>query len=181
VPVPRDPAATRPPAKRPDPTPADREKWIRRGELIALCYAELGSYQAVANAFGVSLSTVRAHVWRYQQQAKPDQRKIVDRLRGDVAALAVDRVQEALMEGPTMKAGELGRKVLHGLGELRSHSSIKNDGPASVTALQLTIVQGDPSRPPPAVIDGAVVGAPRSLGLDPQAPVMQSAALPDDD
>lgn len=130
---------------------------------MALVYAQVGSYRRVADLFDVAESTVRWWVYETKKRRKDELLKIADRLRGDVAQLAVDRVQEGLLEGDTEFAAELGRKVLHGLGELRSHSSIKSDGPSAVTSLTLNIVRADPAKPTPEVVEGAVLGRPYSL------------------
>lgn len=146
-----------------DPIPHNSEKLIARGTLMAVVYAEVGSYAKVADLFGVAQSTVRWWVHETKRRKPEDLQRIADRLKGDIGQLAADRVQEGLLEGDTEFAAELGRKVLHGLGELRTHSSIKSDGPAAIASLTLNITRADPSQPAPDVVEGAVVGRPREL------------------
>lgn len=161
-----------PPPVKPDPTPEEAEKLISRGQLMAVLYAEVGSYAKVAELFGVTRETVRWWVHRMKQLTAKEREAVAARLRGDIAHLAVDRVQEGLLEGDTEFAADLGRRVLHGLGELRNHTSLKTDGNAPVTNLTLNIVR-PPDRPasePAAeIIEGAVVGKPRELVAAPQS------------
>lgn len=154
-----------PPPKAP-PTPEEEQKLIARGTLMAILYAEIGSYEKVAELFGVAVSTVRWWKHETQKRNKVELMKITDRLRGDVAQLAVDRVLEGLVEGGTEFAAMLGTKVLHGLGELKAHSAIKQDAiPPGDMKLTLVIQRPEASSAATAtdVIEGAVLGVARSL------------------
>jgi transposase len=152
-----------PPVPRADPTPEEQEKLLKRGTLMAVLYAELGSYRKVADLFDVAESTVRWWVHQTRKQSKEALATIAQQLRGDVAQLAVDRVQEGLLEGQTEFAAMLGAKVLHGLGELKAHSAVKNDHAGVVTTLTLNITRSDPTIPVPDIVEGAVLGRPREL------------------
>jgi DNA-binding transcriptional regulator YdaS (Cro superfamily) len=156
-----------PPAPREPPSPEDEQKVIARGTLMALLVQEVGSYVAVAELFGVKPSTVRYWVHETRKR-KPEQiQKIADRLQSDVAQLAVDRVVEGLTEGETMFAADLGRRVLHGLGALRNHTSLKTDGPTAVTSLTLNInTPPEFALRPADIIDGSIMGRPRELAAD---------------
>jgi hypothetical protein len=131
---------------------------------MAVLYAEVGSYAKVAELFDVATSTVRWWVHETRKRSKEELQKIADRLRGDVAQLAVDRVLEGLVEGDTEFAAVLGTKVLHGLGELKAHSAIKQDAtPQGDMKLTFVFERADASKPAPDVIEGAVLGVARSL------------------
>jgi hypothetical protein len=133
---------------------------------MAVLYAEVGSYAKVAELFDVAQSTVRWWVHETRKRSKEQLEQIANRLRGDVAQLAVDRVLEGLVEGDTEFAAMLGTKVLHGLGELKAHSAIKQD-PLPPGAMQLTLVIERPADTAATtsteVIEGAVLGVARSL------------------
>lgn len=152
-----------PPPEKAPPTPEEEEKLIKRGTLMAVLYAELGSYPKVAELFGVATSTVRWWVHRTKQLTLKERETIAAQLQGNVAQLAVDRVTEGLLEGDTEFAADLGRRILHGLGQLRNHTSVKTDGAPAMTHLTLNIVRADPNQPAPDIIEGAVVGRPREL------------------
>lgn len=174
----------RPPEPLPPPPPPKvrtpeeekerKEQLLARGLLMAAMYAELGSYAKVAEIFQVAPGTVRwwRHEIRKQNAEKLD--AVAARLRGDIAQLAADRVQEGLVEGSTEFAAILGTKVLHGLGELKSHATNKNDGVPSITNLQITVIEA--KRDVGEVLEGSVVGVPRSLAA-PEA--VQTAAEAD--
>jgi hypothetical protein len=144
-------------------TPEDPEVLMKRGLLIAVLYAELGSYAKVADAFQLSESTVRWWVHKMRKERKESLGTIAAQLRGDVAQLAVDRIQEGLVEGETEFAAMLATKVLHGIGELKSHSAVKQDTSNTVTTLTLNITRSDPTIPVPDIVAGAVLGRPREL------------------
>jgi hypothetical protein len=166
VPIGRQNAVPPPPptpGPKPDPTPQEQEKLIKRGTLMAILYAEVGSYAKVAEMFDVATSTVRWWVHETRKRSKDELQKIADRLRGDIAQLAVDRVQEGLVEGDTEFAALLGAKVLHGLGELKTHSAIKNDLPPGAMNLTMVFTDKDPAQPAGDVVEGAVLGVARSL------------------
>jgi predicted transcriptional regulator len=159
-----------PPPPREEPTPEAEEKVIARGTLMALLVQEIGSYLAVAELFNVTPATVRHWVHETRKRSAADVQRIADRLQHDVAHLAVDRVVEGLKEGETMFAADLGRRVLHGLGALRNHTSLKTDGPTAVTTLTLNI-----NAPPTLqlasargndIVDGSVLGKPRELATE---------------
>lgn len=140
-------------------TPEERQALADRGVVMAALYAQCGSYAEVARLFDVDAAVVR-HAVREARASSTDVRTAALRLKGNVAQLAVDRVEEGLMEGDLEFAADLGTKVLKGLGELKTHSAIKSDGPAHVASLTLNIVRTDPNLPVPEQIAGAVVGQP---------------------
>lgn len=144
------------------PDPESEERLVARGSLMALLYAECGSYVKVAEYFNVQPGTVRWWVHQMRKRSTEKLMEVASRLQNDVRQLAVDRIVEGLTEGDTEFAAELGRKLLHGYGDLRSHSSVKNDGPAAV--MNLTVNIAKPDRDVGDVIDGAVLGQPRQLG-----------------
>lgn len=151
---------------RPDPTPEQEEKLIQRGTLMAVVYAEVGSYSKVAELFDVAEATVRWWCHETRKRARKDLESIAQRLRGDLASIAVDRVQEGLLEGSTEFAATLGAKLLHGLGELKSHSAVKNDVPPGTQTLTLNIVRADPAAAAPEIAAGAVLGSPYLLAAE---------------
>lgn len=163
VPIDREKPVPPPASTRPEPTPQDEEKLIQRGTLMAVLYAETGSYAKVAELFDVAQSTVRWWCHEHRKRSKAQLETIAQRLRGDIAAIAVDRVQEGLLEGETEFAAMLGAKLLHGLGELKTHSAIKNDAPPGSAVLTLNIVRADPNAAAPEIAEGGVVGVPYML------------------
>lgn len=172
-PIEHPPGVPPPPQPKADPTPEEQEKLIQRGTLMAVVYAEVGSYRKVAELFGVADSTVRWWCFETRRRNRDDLETIAKRLRGDIASLAVDRVQEGLLEGETEFAALLGAKLLHGLGELKTHSAIKNDIPPGTQTLTLNIVRADPAVAAPEIAAGAVVGSPYLLT---EGEVVQTAA-----
>lgn len=166
-----------PPKPEEEPTPEDREKLVKRGTLMAILYAEFGSYNRVAELLKCSPATVRWWVHETRKYSKEKIASIADQLKGDVAQLAVDRVTEGLVEGSTEFAADLGRRVLHGLGELKAHSAVKNDTPPG--DMKLTFVfeaapVGGNLEAATEVVEGAVLGVGRQLGA-----VQTAAADPD--
>lgn len=166
-------------APKTPPEPQSEEKLIARGTLMAVLHAEIGSYAAVAELFGVKQATVRWWVHETRKRRKEDLQKIADRLRGDVAQLAVDRIMEGLVEGETEFAAVLGSKILHGLGDLKAHSAVKNETPPGGHTLTL-IVEHPPlgaaqSAVPAEIIEGSVLGVARQLGA-PQTAAVEADA-----
>ena len=146
---------------RPPANPEEQQAMRDQGVLLAALYARLGSVRGVAEAFGVTTATVRYWIAeaRKLDTSSASLQAVGVRLKANIAQLAVDRVEEGLMDGDLEFAADLGTKVLKGLGELKSHATVKNDGPAPVASLTLNIVRSDPI-PVPDQIAGAVVGQP---------------------
>jgi len=166
VPIEREkpvPPAPPPPPDPAEPTPEDREKLVKRGTLMAILYAEFGSYNRVAELLKCSPATVRWWVHETRKYSKAKIASIAEQLKGDVAQLAVDRVVEGLVEGETQFAADLGRRVLHGLGELKAHSAVKNDTPPGDMKLTFVFEQAPANNGAGEVVEGAVLGVGRQL------------------
>lgn len=144
--------------------------------VAARLMLEHQDYKKVADVMGISVPTLRGYLRRFRQKVQSgDYKNIGRRLRRSVAPLAVDAIEDGLqeIEDPVQRAA-LGVKVLHGLGELRSHSAIKSDTNVNLTELTIKIVD-----PPivagelPTVLDGEVLGTPRALN-----PAFKESAVP---
>lgn len=141
--------------------PLTDDELAKRSLAVAIVHAQVGSVEKTAEIFGITVATVRWYFHKLREKRPDELQRIADRLQGNVAQLAVDRIQEGLLEGETMEAAALGVKLLHGLGQLRSHSAIKNDGPNTVNNLTVNYVKGDRDVGP--VAEGAVLGKPYAL------------------
>jgi hypothetical protein len=143
------------------------ERAEKKGMVMVLLYAQIGSMQAVADLLECNVATVRHWLAKMRAQ-KPDKIfKIADRLRGDIAQLAADRVQEGLLEGDTQFAADLGRKVLHGLGELNTHNLRTPATGGMPTSLNITFAAAPQTPALPErqieILEGTVLGRPRDL------------------
>jgi transposase-like protein len=150
---------TRPP---PPPRPTNPVELAAKVALAETLYEEYGSYVRVAEVLEVNRSTVRAWLRKHRRRGRPaTAAELLERLEQN-DELAIDRIEEGLLEADPVEGAQIGLKYLHGRGHLRAHQASKIES-LGTTELKVTFtVEGQKAAAP--VIEGAIVGQPLSLG-----------------